>query len=114
MTFDKPQWLWRSAPAIEDYGYVRGAVYIYPERGRNAVAAVVVPSEFFQFLLGVLSEDDKKLASAKGVRFFLDDLGGGRWVFGFTYGAEDPYDLWIYTKSTLPVWFDRAKPVKGN
>lgn len=90
MTFDKPQWLWRSAPAIEDYGYVRGAVYIYPERGRNTVAAVVVPSEFFQFLLGVLSEDDKKLASAKGVRFFLDDLGGGRWGLRFHLRGRRP------------------------
>lgn len=111
MTFDTPQWRWRAASEIVSYGYVKGVVYIYPERGRARAGAVSVPSEFFQFLTGVLSGDKQKLASEKGVHFYLDDLGGGRWVFGFTYGAAEPYDLWIHTKSNLPPWFDRATPI---
>lgn len=114
MTFDSPQWRWRAAPSVEMYGYVRGAVHIYPERGKNLLAAVVVPSEFFQFLTTVLSEKDRVLAEKNGVGFYLDDLGGGRWAFGFDIGADDPYDLWIHTKSNLPPWFDRAQPVKSG
>jgi hypothetical protein len=105
MTFDTPQWAFRSAHTIQNYGYVKGVVYIYPERGKNLWAPVVVPSEFFQYLTGVLPAKD-----IKDVHFYLEDLGGGRWIFGFEYDNE-PIGLWIYTKSNMPPWFTTARTV---
>lgn len=111
MIFDKPHWSWRVAAAAESYGFVRGVVHVYPERGATRRAYVVVPSEFFQLLTSVMSEKTLARAAAEGVQFYLDDLGGGRWAFGFVIGGDIYNDMWPYTRSTLPLWFDRAKPV---
>lgn len=109
MIFDTPQWSWRLAPEPVNYGYVKGLVLVYPERGKARQAAVVVPSEFFQLITTVLSEALQQQALDQGVHFYLDDLGGGRWLFGFSLAGE-PYDLWMYTSSTLPLWFNYTKP----
>lgn len=110
MIFDTPQWKWRAADTIVAYGYVKGVVNVYPERGRVRRAPVVVPTEFFQLIDALLTGDLKASAQATGIQFFCDDLGGGRWLFGFCFGDES-YDLWLYTKSTMPPWFALAKSV---
>ena len=110
MIFDTPQWKWRVAESIVTYGHVKGVVNVYPERGKIRRSPVVIPTEFFQFTEAILSDDQKAQAAGLGIQFYCDDLGGGRWVFGFCFGQET-YDLWLYTKSTMPVWFDLAKPV---
>lgn len=109
MTFDTPQWIHRAAATVQQYGFVRASVRICPQRGQEREAAVDVPAVFFQFLHGVLSAESLRLAQDTGVQFYLDDLGGGRWAFGFAYGptSEDMIDLWPYTASTLPPWFHR-------
>lgn len=110
MIFDTPQWKWRVAHETVQYGPVKGVVNVYPERGRTKRCPVVVPTEFFQLVDQVLPREKRAAAEAQGIQFFCDDTGGGRWMFGFFFGDET-YDLWLYTKSTLPVWFDKAKPV---
>lgn len=110
MTFDTPQWPFRAAEQIENYGPARGVVTIYPERGKQKEVAVVVPTVFFQFLLGVLSPETQALVEKNGIQFYLDDLGGGRWAFGFSYGTDEVYDLWVHTRSNMPPWFHKAMP----
>lgn len=110
MIFDTPQWKWRAADTIVAYGPVKGVVNVYPERGRVRRSPVVVPTEFFQLMDTLLTGDLKASAHTLGIQFFCDDLGGGRWLFGFCFGDES-YDLWLYTKSTMPPWFNLAKPV---
>lgn len=110
MIFDTPQWKWRVAAEAEQYGHVKGIVNVYPERGRTKRSPVVVPSEFFQLMDAILSEDKQADARLHGIQFYCDDSGGGRWTFGFLFGKET-YDLWSYTTKTLPHWFDRARPV---
>lgn len=110
MIFDTPQWKWRVAAEIVSYGHVKGVVNVYPERGKVKRSPVVVPSEFFQFADAILPAEKQTQASELGIQFYCDDLGGGRWVFGFCFG-EETYDLWLYTKSTMPHWFDLARSV---
>lgn len=108
MIFDTPQWKWRVAAEVVQYGHVTGAVDVYPERGKAKLSAVVVPTEFFQLVDQVLPETKQAEAVRDGIRFYCEDAGGGRWIFGFEFGQEF-YDLWPYTRSTLPVWFDKAR-----
>ncbi len=106
MMFSAPQWTWRLDREEQSYGYVRNSVRIFPERGRDLVANVAIPTEFFQLLPLIFSGDAAAHAKIVGAELYIDQHKD-RWIMGVEtrdglYGT----DLWPYTASKLPAWLD--------
>lgn len=110
MIFDSPQWKWRTAYEPQKFGFVENVVRMHPVRGREFEGYVVVPTEFFQLLPVVFAGEELAHAQTQTVEFYMDEMEDHSWVLGVEtkdgrYGA----DLWRYTNSSLPPWFDVAK-----
>jgi len=109
MIFQTPQWRWRTDYEPLQYGFVANAVHVCPERGREHIAYVAVPTEFFQLVSTVFSEEVRLHAAIVGADFYLDqDVASNRWVFGLeTLDGKHHIDLWPYIPSQLPPWASR-------
>jgi hypothetical protein len=107
--FDAPQWKWRAAPGPTEYAYVHNDVLV-DDNGRETSVFVVVPTEFFQFLDQVLSDDEKETVRREGVQFFLEVYRlAGACYFGFeSLDSSVCRLLWRYTLSTIPPWTNVA------